>query len=121
MLSLFDPNSLIGTATIIAGVLVVLLFLRSGLGEKMIGAFGSLASVRQEIVAERDQEIAKLKFELKVTTQELRQAREFADEDRRLIRSLRSRCTRYVIEINQHRIAKNVAPILAGSENEDDI
>ena len=108
-------NNIIIIVSILGGIIL----LRSEVAKRLIENLGGLASARKEVVTEKDAEIAKLKLELRTTTQELRQAREFGDEDRVIIRKLRSRCTRYVIEINQHRLAKNISPILAGTEDEE--
>jgi hypothetical protein len=114
----FDPGVVWNNLPTIITIIVAFILIRSGVGEKLQGLFSNLASGRKELIDEKDAEIARLKTELKTTTQELRAAREFGDEDRAIIRALRSRCSRYVIEINQHRITKNISPILAGHEDD---
>jgi hypothetical protein len=114
-----DLSNVWNDVIIIVAIVGAFVILRSGIGQKLAEALGGLATARKEAVDEKDAEIAKMKVELRRTTQELRQAREFGDEDRVIIRGLRNRCHRYLIEINQHRLGKSIPPILAGSEDDD--
>jgi hypothetical protein len=114
--ALFDPSVIWNYIPYFIPLIVGWLVARSQVGEKLSEGLNSLLTTKDKALTERDIEITQLKLELKSTTSELRQAREYQDEDRLLIRTLRGKCNIYVREINQHRMGKGQSPILAGDD-----
>lgn len=115
---LFDRADLLNYGLTIGTIIVLWLAAKSKAASALLEMVTTTAEKRKAVIDERDAELARVTVELKLTTRELRQAREFTVEDRLKIRELEIRCLRYEREINHHRIKAGMSPLLAGSEDD---
>ena len=119
VVGLIEPSSLWNYGLTVATIIVLWIASKSAAAKALLEIISSTSEARKGKLIENDEEIARLTVELKTTTRELRQAREFTVEDRNQVRLLLSRCERYQREINHHRLQKGLTPILAGQEDDE--
>ena len=120
VIGFFEPSSLLNPGITIVTLVVLYLVSKTQLAKSFVENLSRSAEQTKGLLNEREQEIARLSFELKSTTRELRQAREFTVEDRAKMRVLENRCILYAREINRHRSNLGLPPLLAGSEDDDE-
>lgn len=120
ILGFFDPTILWNPGLTVVTLLVLYIASKTQLAKSLFDNLTRTAEQNKGLLAVKDEEIARLTVELKATTRELRQAREFTVEDRARMRTLEFRCVLYAREINQHRLKAGLQPLLAGSEDDDE-
>jgi hypothetical protein len=116
---LIDQGQLLTYGVTVVTIVVLWMVSQSSAAKGLFAIVSTTAEKRKAALDEKDAELARLTVELKVTTRELRQAREFTDEDRLKIRTLEIKCQRYEREINVHRLGAGMPPLLAGSEDDE--